>query len=36
MGLLGIEERVKHLRGQLAVESAPSKGTTLKVTLPLP
>jgi signal transduction histidine kinase len=36
MGLLGIEERVKHLRGQLTVESAPSKGTTLKVTLPLP
>jgi len=35
MGLLGIEERVSHLGGRFAVESAPSHGTVLKVLLPL-
>jgi signal transduction histidine kinase len=35
MGLLGIEERVGYLDGRLAVESAPGRGTLLRVTLPL-
>ena len=35
MGLIGIEERVGHLGGQLEVESAPGRGTSLRVTLPL-
>jgi signal transduction histidine kinase len=35
MGLLGIQERVGHLGGKFEVESAPGKGTTLKITLPL-
>ena len=35
MGLLGIEERVIHLGGRFAVESAPEHGTILKVLLPL-
>ena len=35
MGLLGIEERVGYLGGSLAVESAPGRGTLLRVTLPL-
>jgi len=35
MGLLGIEERVSYLGGRLVVESAPGRGTLLRVTLPL-
>ena len=35
MGLLGIEDRVTHLGGRFAVESAPEHGTILKVLLPL-
>jgi signal transduction histidine kinase len=35
MGLLGIEERVGYLGGRLVVESAPGRGTELRVTLPL-
>jgi signal transduction histidine kinase len=35
MGLLGIQERVVYLGGKFEVESAPGKGTALKVTLPL-
>ena len=35
MGLLGMEERVGYLDGRLAVESAPGRGTLLRVTLPL-
>jgi len=35
MGLLGIEERVSYLAGRLEVESAPGRGTLLRVTLPL-
>jgi signal transduction histidine kinase len=36
MGLLGIEERVRQLKGRLEVQSEPGKGTTMRVTLPLP
>jgi signal transduction histidine kinase len=36
MGLLGIEERVARLSGNLEVESSPGKGTTLRVILPAP
>jgi signal transduction histidine kinase len=35
MGLLGMEERVSHLGGTFAVESAPGRGATLRVSLPL-
>ena len=35
MGLLGIQERVGYLRGKFEVESAPGKGATLRVMLPL-
>lgn len=35
MGLLGIQERVEYLGGELVVDSAPGQGTTLRVTLPL-
>jgi signal transduction histidine kinase len=35
LGLLGMEERVKQLAGKLDVESAPGKGTRVRVTLPL-
>ena len=35
MGLLGIEERVSNLAGSFAVESAPGRGTVLRVMLPL-
>ncbi|MDE3167210.1 MAG: sensor histidine kinase, partial [Acidobacteriota bacterium] len=35
MGLLGMQERVKHLGGLFAIESAPSHGTVLRVVLPL-
>jgi signal transduction histidine kinase len=36
LGLLGMDERVKQLSGHLEVTSAPGKGTTLHVTLPIP
>ena len=35
MGLLGIQERVSHLGGALTVDSAPGRGTSLRVELPL-
>jgi signal transduction histidine kinase len=35
MGLLGMEERVSHLGGSFAVESAPGAGAMLRVILPL-
>jgi len=35
MGLLGMQERVEYLGGELAVDSAPGQGTTLRVTLPV-
>jgi signal transduction histidine kinase len=36
MGILGMEERVKHLGGTLRVESQPGKGATVTAELPLP
>jgi len=36
MGLLGMEERVTHLKGAFAVDSGPGDGTALRITLPLP
>jgi signal transduction histidine kinase len=36
LGLRGIDERVKELRGVMAISSAPTGGTTLLVSLPLP
>ena len=36
LGLRGIEERVKELRGTLAIAQRASKGTTLTVVLPVP
>jgi signal transduction histidine kinase len=35
MGLLGMQERVSHLGGSLAVESEPGAGATLRVILPV-
>jgi signal transduction histidine kinase len=35
MGLLGMQERVSHLKGTFAVKSQPGEGTELTVTLPL-
>ena len=35
LGLVGIEERVKELGGSLAVDSWPSRGTLLRVEIPL-
>lgn len=35
MGLRGIKERVDILNGTFSIESAPQKGTTLKISLPL-
>ena len=35
LGMLGMEERVRQLGGQFEVQSAPGKGTLLKVTLPI-
>jgi len=35
IGLLGMEERVKHLRGSFQLESAPGTGTLIRVELPL-
>jgi signal transduction histidine kinase len=36
LGLRGIDERVKELQGAMTISSAPSGGTTLSVSLPLP
>ncbi|HVT95735.1 MAG TPA: sensor histidine kinase [Bryobacteraceae bacterium] len=36
LGLLGMEERVSHLGGRFRVDSAPGRGTTLSLELPLP
>jgi signal transduction histidine kinase len=36
MGLVGMEERVRHLGGAFDVQSRPGAGTILKVSLPLP
>jgi len=36
LGLIGVHERAESLGGDLVVSSEPGKGTTLKVTLPLP
>ena len=35
MGLLGMQERVSYLGGSLTVDSAPGRGTVLRVALPL-
>jgi signal transduction histidine kinase len=35
LGLLGMEERVRRLRGTFRVESKPGEGTTLSAELPL-
>jgi signal transduction histidine kinase len=35
MGILGMQERVSHLKGTFAVESRPGQGTELRVMLPL-
>ena len=34
-GLIGMNERVKMMRGTLAIESSPGKGTRIEITLPL-
>lgn len=36
MGLLGMEERVKRLRGKIEIDSRPGAGTTIRAELPLP
>jgi signal transduction histidine kinase len=35
LGLLGMEERVTHLRGDFRVDSRPGQGTSIRVELPL-
>lgn len=35
LGLLGMEERVRHLGGAFQIDSRPGRGTLLRVTLPL-
>jgi len=35
MGLLGMEERVRHLGGTFEIDSKPGRGTLLHVALPL-
>ena len=35
LGMMGMEERVRQLGGRLEVESAPGKGATLRVSLPI-
>jgi signal transduction histidine kinase len=35
LGLLGMEERVKHLRGSFRIESTRGGGTSIRVELPL-
>jgi len=35
LGLLGMDERVRHLGGAFLIDSQPGRGTLLKITLPL-
>jgi signal transduction histidine kinase len=35
LGLLGIQERLQALRGEVRIESVPGQGTKLKITIPL-
>ncbi len=35
VGLMGMRERAEHLSGALTIESAPAKGTTVRVRIPL-
>jgi len=35
LGLIGMEERAKHLGGRFHVESAPGRGTRIEIELPL-
>src|SRR5205823_5520189 len=35
LGLMGMRERAEHLNGSLAIVSAPGKGTTIRVRVPL-
>ena len=35
-GLMNIRSRMERLRGRLSVESSPGRGTTIRLTLPLP
>jgi signal transduction histidine kinase len=34
LGLLGMQERVRYVNGEFAVESEPGKGTTIRVEIP--
>src|SRR6185437_16796660 len=36
LGILGMEERVRSLKGTMSIDSAPGKGATLKIELPEP
>ncbi len=36
LGLLGMQERVRLVNGELAIESVPKRGTTVRVQIPLP
>jgi PAS domain S-box-containing protein len=36
LGLLGMQERVRLVNGQFAIESVPKRGTTVRVHIPLP
>jgi signal transduction histidine kinase len=35
IGLMGMRERAEHLQGSLSIRSAPNKGTTVSVRIPL-
>ena len=35
IGLMGMRERAEHLQGSLSIRSAPNKGTTVSVCIPL-
>jgi signal transduction histidine kinase len=35
LGMLGMEERIRHLEGTFEIQSEPGKGTTLRVSLPV-
>jgi signal transduction histidine kinase len=36
LGLLGMQERVRLVNGEFAIESVPKRGTTVRVQIPLP
>jgi signal transduction histidine kinase len=36
LGLLGMQERMRHVNGMFAIESEPGKGTHVRARLPLP